>query len=103
MRRAEEFGAFGPATRTVMVMHRTPDLVEATLRAGRTTFAAAASERVQIWAAQTPSPWAGAVALRCNALGASDEDAERYYEQALHLHQRGGRPFERARTELLYG
>ncbi|WP_246005175.1 helix-turn-helix domain-containing protein [[Actinomadura] parvosata] len=103
LRRAEAFGAFGPAARTVMIMHRMPDLVEAAVRAGRPRFAAAASERVQMWAAQTPSSWADAVALRCSALLAPDEDAERYYEQALHLHQRGGRPFERARTELLYG
>ncbi|MBE1583771.1 helix-turn-helix transcriptional regulator [Nonomuraea angiospora] len=103
LRRAEEFGAFGPAARTVMVMHRMPDLVEAAVRADRNDFAVAASERVQVWAAQTPSPWADAVALRCRALLASDEDAERYYEQALHLHLRGGRLFERARTELLYG
>ncbi|MEV4113251.1 AAA family ATPase [Nonomuraea sp. NPDC049695] len=103
LRRAEEFGAFGPAARTVMVMHRMPDLVEAAVRTGRNDFAVAASERVQMWAAQTPSPWADAVALRCNALLASDEDAERYYEQALRLHLRGGRLFERARTELLYG
>ncbi|NJP92570.1 AAA family ATPase [Nonomuraea sp. FMUSA5-5] len=103
LRRAEAFGAFGPAARTVMIMHRMPDLVEAAVRAGCPRFAAAASERVQMWAAQTPSPWADAVALRCSALLAPDEDAERYYEQALHLHQRGGRPFERARTELLYG
>ncbi|MEV4290533.1 AAA family ATPase [Nonomuraea bangladeshensis] len=103
LRRAEEFGAFGPAARAVMVMHRMPDLVEAAVRVGRTDFAVAASERVQMWAAQTPAPWADAVALRCNALLASDEDAKRYYEQALHLHLRGGRLFERARTELLYG
>ncbi|MGR6919663.1 helix-turn-helix transcriptional regulator [[Actinomadura] parvosata] len=107
VRRAEAFGTFGPAARTVMVMHRMPDLVEAAVRAGRTRFAAAASERVQMWAAQTPSPWAGAVALRCSALlaadQAADEDAERYYKEALRLHLRGGRSFERARTELLYG
>ncbi|MBE1586052.1 hypothetical protein ACFPOI_44885 [Nonomuraea angiospora] len=63
-------------------------------------FATAASERVQLWAAQTPVPWAGAVALRCRVLPASDEEAERYSEQALRLHLRGGRLFERARTEL---
>ncbi|AQZ70515.1 hypothetical protein BKM31_19915 [[Actinomadura] parvosata subsp. kistnae] len=103
LRRAEAFGTVGPAARTVMIMHRMPDLVEAAVRAGRPRFAAAASERVQMWAAQTPSPWAGAVALRCSALLAPDEDAERYYEEALRLHLRGGRSFERARTELLYG
>ncbi|MBB5785150.1 ATP-binding protein [Nonomuraea jabiensis] len=103
LHRAEVFGAFGPAARTVMVMHRMPDLVEAAVRAGRAGFAAAASERVQMWAAQTPVPWAGAVALRCRALLAPDEEAERYFEQALRLHLRGGRLFERARTELLYG
>ncbi|MGW0198719.1 hypothetical protein [Nonomuraea sp. NPDC003201] len=79
LHRAEEFGAFGPAARTLMVMHRMPDLVEAAVRAGRNDFAAAVSERVQMWAAQTPMPWAGAVALRCRALLASDG-----YEQQGH-------------------
>ncbi|MEV0234080.1 AAA family ATPase [Nonomuraea sp. NPDC050786] len=103
LRRAEEFGAFGPAARAVMVMHRMPDLVEAAVRVGREDFARAAAERVRVWAAQTAQPWAEAVALRCQALLASDEEAERHYEQAVALHLRGGRLFERARTELLYG
>ncbi|MEV1177064.1 AAA family ATPase [Nonomuraea sp. NPDC049784] len=103
LRRAEEFGAFGPAARAVMVMHRMPDLVEAAARVGRGGFARAAAERVGVWASQMTQPWAEAVALRCQALLAPDDQAERYYERAVWLHLRDGRPFERARTELLYG
>lgn len=53
------------------------------------------------WArAAATAPWAQAVALRCRALIA---DRPEQYAQALRLHEKGGRPFERARTELLYG
>ncbi|MEV4671406.1 MULTISPECIES: ATP-binding protein [Actinomadura] len=103
LRRAAEFGVFGPAARTVMVMHRLPDLLEAAVRAGWDDFAHAAAESVRVWAAQTPQPWAEAVALRCRAMLASGEESERLYERALRAHLRGGRSFERARTELLYG
>ncbi|MGR6924496.1 ATP-binding protein [[Actinomadura] parvosata] len=102
LRRAEEF-VIGPAVRTVMVMHRMPDLVEAALQVGREDFARAAGERVRVWAAHTAQPWAEALALRCQALLAPEEEVERLYQRALRSHLRGGRLFERGRTELLYG
>ncbi|MEU6264058.1 helix-turn-helix transcriptional regulator [Saccharopolyspora shandongensis] len=45
-----------------------------------------------------------AVALRCRALLGEGDAAERQYAAAVHLHrERDELPFERARTELLYG
>jgi DNA-binding CsgD family transcriptional regulator len=48
-------------------------------------------------------PWAVALHVRCQALIASDSEAERHYERALSLHEQDTRPFDQARTQLLYG
>ncbi|WP_141578728.1 LuxR family transcriptional regulator [Actinomadura sp. WMMA1423] len=76
------------------------DLVEAAVRAGRPERARAAYEELSAWAETSKQPWALAVALRCEALL---DDAEEPFVQAVRLHDRSTRPFERARTELLYG
>ncbi len=55
------------------------------------------------WAAATGQPWATAVAARCAALAAGDAGAEPFYRQAIGTHEGDGRPFEQARTRLLYG
>lgn len=80
-----------------------PDLVEAAVRSGRPERGADAAAWYREWSAQVRLPWAEAVALRCAALLATDDDAEKYFAQAVELHRQGGIPFERARTELLYG
>ncbi|MEV8635502.1 AAA family ATPase [Streptosporangium sp. NPDC051023] len=74
-----------------------PDLVEAAVRLGAPERAAVAFARYREWARATRRPWAEALVLRCRALL---EDSEEHFTAALRL---GGRPFERARTELLYG
>ncbi len=43
------------------------------------------------------------MAARCAALTASDADAEPLYRKAIAAHEGDGRPFEQARTRLLYG
>ncbi|PSL56917.1 regulatory LuxR family protein [Saccharothrix carnea] len=78
-----------------------PDLVEAAARLGRHSFAEDAATWYDEWASATGRPWARAVAARCRALLTDDE---RWYAEAVELHRvHEGRPFERARTELLYG
>ncbi|MEV0677872.1 AAA family ATPase [Actinosynnema sp. NPDC050436] len=77
-----------------------PDLVEAAVRAGRPEFAADGAAWYAEWARTTGRPWARAVAARCRALLT---DEERWFTEAVDLHRAPGRPFERARTELLYG
>ncbi|WP_433247803.1 helix-turn-helix transcriptional regulator [Streptosporangium sp. CA-135522] len=74
-----------------------PDLVEAAVRLGAPERAAEAFARYREWAGRTGQPWAEALVLRCRALL---EDSEDHFTAALAL---DGRPFERARTELLYG
>ncbi|WP_272497600.1 helix-turn-helix transcriptional regulator [Actinomadura terrae] len=80
-----------------------PDLVEAAVRLGRPERGRDAADSYREWAAQVREPWVEAVALRCAALLGPDEDADKTFTRALELHREGGTPFERARTELLYG
>jgi DNA-binding CsgD family transcriptional regulator len=54
----------------------------------------------------TERPWASAVATHGEALLASttnSHEAVALFEQALTFHAKGGRPFDRARTQLAYG
>ncbi|ONI85742.1 LuxR family transcriptional regulator [Saccharothrix sp. ALI-22-I] len=78
-----------------------PDLVEAAVRLGKHASAEDAAAWYDEWALNTGQPWAQAVASRCRALLTDDEQ---WFTQAVDLHRTNeGRPFERARTELLYG
>ncbi|MEU9832215.1 AAA family ATPase [Streptosporangium sp. NPDC048047] len=74
-----------------------PDLVEAAVRLGDPERAAGPFARYRDWARRTGRPWAHALVLRCRALL---EDSEECFTAALKT---GARPFEQARTELLYG
>ncbi|MGC5013749.1 helix-turn-helix transcriptional regulator [Streptosporangium sp. DT93] len=86
------------------VLSSLPDLVEAAARLGLPGRAAEPYRWYQGWADQMRRPWAGAIALRCRALLAGDEEeAGEYYARAVRLHRTGERPFDRARTELLHG
>ncbi|WP_018653726.1 AAA family ATPase [Actinomadura flavalba] len=76
------------------------DLVEAAVRLGRPVEARPAAARLHRWATATGQPWAQAVAARC---AASLTDEEEPFVRALALHERASRPFEHARTALLYG
>ncbi|WP_173390630.1 helix-turn-helix transcriptional regulator [Actinomadura litoris] len=80
-----------------------PDLVEAAVRLGRPERGRDAADWYREWSSQVREPWVEAVALRCAALLGPDEDADKTFTRALDLHREGGPPFERARTELLYG
>jgi DNA-binding CsgD family transcriptional regulator len=83
-----------------------PDLLEAAVRAGRTDDDF--SELVawyEEWAAATNQPVAEANLHRCRAL-LRDDAAKQHYTAALRLYEQVGpdqRPFDRARTQLLYG
>jgi len=81
-----------------------PDLVEAAARLDRREAAAGPLEWFRRWAEATGQPWACATALRCTALSVPNAEAEPHFTAAVELHAQGApRPFERARTELLYG
>ncbi|MFF0201359.1 ATP-binding protein [Streptomyces sp. NPDC005017] len=93
----------GPMGHTVIVRFALPSLVEAAVRLGEPDRAAAPSTRFDDWARGSTRPWALAVAERCRALLGTPEHAERHYLAALEHHEHATRPFEHARTLLLYG
>jgi DNA-binding CsgD family transcriptional regulator len=90
----------GAGRHTVALLAATTDHVEAAVRLGQPERAEQPLRRFEAWARAGRQPWAMAVALRCRALLSEEEES---YARALRLHARAGRPFERARTELLYG
>jgi DNA-binding CsgD family transcriptional regulator len=78
----------------------TPDLVEAAVRLGRPEAAAAPLALFETWSRNTGQSWASALVHRCRALLDGDEDL---FLAALALHEEDSRPFDVARTQLLYG
>ncbi|MFC5751382.1 ATP-binding protein [Actinomadura rugatobispora] len=94
----------GPARHTAAVRFATGDLVEAAVRAGAPGRADGPFRRFAAWSEAAGPPWARGVTLRCRALLAPPREAGGLFEQAAAAHREdGGRPFERARTELLHG
>ncbi|MFI9403980.1 helix-turn-helix transcriptional regulator [Nocardia sp. NPDC052316] len=88
-----------PIRHQVTGLRAVPDLIEAAVRMGKPERAQDALDRLENWAAAAQQGWVEALACRCRAL-IDEADAERHYLAALRL---GGRPFEHARTQLLYG
>jgi DNA-binding CsgD family transcriptional regulator len=80
-----------------------PDLVEAGARSGDLDHARQALAGFEVWLKLTSQPWAHAVAHRCRALLSDDAGAEPHYRAAVAGHKQDGRPFEQARTHLVYG
>jgi DNA-binding CsgD family transcriptional regulator len=79
------------------------DQIEAAFRAGRADRIDMAFARFQPWAEHVNQPWARGVVERCRALICAPSEVEQHYARAVGLHAEGGRPFQRARTHLLYG
>ncbi|MFE0146273.1 AAA family ATPase [Nonomuraea sp. NPDC059007] len=77
-----------------------PDRVEAALRVRDTATAEMLAGRYTEWAQAVGLPSALAVAARCAALVADDEER---FALAVQLHEGGEQPQEEARTRLLYG
>ena len=83
-----------PATRS------TPDLVEAAVRLGRPEAAAEPLALFETWSRNTGRRWTKALVHRCRALLDGDQDL---FHAAIALHEQDHRPFDEARTRLLYG
>ncbi|MFI6499927.1 AAA family ATPase [Nonomuraea typhae] len=75
-----------------------PDQVEAAVRMGSPERAAAPLDRFERWARAAGRPWAAAALARCHALLA--EEPEPYFALAVREDER---PFEQARSRLLFG
>ncbi|MFJ2772258.1 LuxR C-terminal-related transcriptional regulator [Streptomyces sp. NPDC087300] len=102
-RRVYEDVAASPSGHTIAVLYGVPDRVEAAVRTGRADSVRESAAGFDSWAGHTGAAWARALAARCRALLAPEPAAGALYEEALALHADDGRPFERARTELLFG
>ena len=81
----------------------TPELVEAAVRSDLIERAQPAFAVYEQWASAAALPWALAVMERCRGLLLSGDAAAEHFENALALHAQSERPFEHARTQLLYG
>lgn len=79
------------------------DLVEAYVLAGRPAEGERVLATLEEQAAATRLAWPAAVAARCRGLLADDERFEDEFLRALELHDALPTPFERARTELVFG
>jgi DNA-binding CsgD family transcriptional regulator len=101
----------GPLLNATTRILAVPDLVEAAVRAGRGNVDPAELgglvDRFEQWAGCTGQAWAAAATHRCRAmLTDAAADAESHLAEAARLHEQAGpqhRPFERARTQLVYG
>lgn len=92
-------GRYGEAARTLeLVGGAGPDLAEAAVRSGRLDLAAWTLSRME-----TSGPAARAVRARCEGLLARGKAADEAYARALRAHDRLGRPYDLARTALVYG
>jgi DNA-binding CsgD family transcriptional regulator len=80
------------------------DRIEAAVRAGHEQAARSWLDDFEAWAEHSGTPWARPAALRCRAELTEDDLAkEKLLTQALESSEHSPRPFERARTALLYG
>jgi DNA-binding CsgD family transcriptional regulator len=82
-------------------LHQLPDVVEAAARAHQLDEAADHLARFQAWVEEFSTSARLALLARCQAL-AAESDAEPHFVRAIELAEALS-PFERARSELLYG
>ena len=86
-----------------IVLLTVPDVVETALRTDGLEEVTPLATRFEEFAGADGPPWARALAARCRALTSGAADAERHFLQALELHNQANRPWDQARTSLLYG
>lgn len=96
--------AAGPTAFCPPLSRGLPDMVEALALLGRAPEAREVTARVSAWAHRLNLVASEALLARCRALVAvTDTEAETCFRTALDLHTADPRPFESARTALLYG
>lgn len=92
-----------PTRHQSSVVRSIPDLVEAAVHMGREATCVAHFGRFEAWAATMGQPWIDALVARCRGLLGRDDAAEDHFRQAIALHEKDDRTFDRARTMLVYG
>jgi DNA-binding CsgD family transcriptional regulator len=101
------FGALwssGPgSSHHVVRLLAVPSLIESAVRVEHLDPARIACRWFEDWVTSTSSDLQLPLLERCRALLSSGIEVTEHYERALRLHAQLGRPFDRARTELLYG
>jgi DNA-binding CsgD family transcriptional regulator len=95
--------AHGPSRHLAAVARSVPTEIEAAVRLGRAAETVEPLALLARWSAILRRPWIDALLARCEALTAPDSEAERHFKRAMTLHETASRPFEQARTALLYG
>jgi DNA-binding NarL/FixJ family response regulator len=93
----------GEAAHSTVAVLAAADAVEAAVRAGRQDAATEWVRLIEEWADRSGAAWAKGAAFRCQALTAKGAEAEALYTLALAGYAAADRPFDHARTELLYG
>ncbi|MFG2003065.1 ATP-binding protein [Spirillospora sp. NPDC048911] len=91
----------GPARYDVLI-RAVPDHVEAAARAGRPELGREHLPAFDRWAEQTGQASVLTLSRRCHALLASGDEAEEHFTASLRL-SGGFRPYDEARTRLVYG
>jgi DNA-binding CsgD family transcriptional regulator len=79
------------------------DRIEVAVHLGRRDTALEWLATLDAFASHTANPSSQARVAHCRALLADGVTAKDLFQEALALHARSSRPFERARTELAYG
>jgi hypothetical protein len=88
----------------IVTVFATADLIEVAAQLGRERTAKSALAVLEEWARQSEvSSWPRALLARGRGILAGDDEAEAHFTEALALHANADRPFDTARTELLYG
>ena len=96
-------GAAAGAGDPQILVLSTPDLVEASVRGGSHDGAERAFAVLAALDPATAPAWLLALVARCRALLADGPESDEHFDDALKLHLSWDRPFDRARTELLFG
>jgi DNA-binding CsgD family transcriptional regulator/tetratricopeptide (TPR) repeat protein len=100
--RAVELADSARTMHPLVTILTTPTRVEIMLRAGHPPPAADLAAH-RAWAQGSPNPASRAVAVRCEAIVADPDAAGTLFEESLRLHGGTNRPYDQARTRLLYG
>jgi DNA-binding CsgD family transcriptional regulator len=105
MRAFQQLAPLGSAAaHPYLAARAAPSVVEAAMRAGRRDVAVEALARYELWAQLSgDQPSRNALLARSRALLEDGAAAWPLFEEAIRLHVVAQRPWERARTELLFG